>query len=369
MKHLNWLLLLATALCACSGQRKEEDASKQVILQDRMIHVGAESPVLAKLETAPVRKELYRMEFTTSGVVRAIPSRYAEVASPVEGRVMRAFVRLGQKVAPGSPLFEISAPAVFEAGKAYSQAKEELALAEKNLSRERDLMQNRVGVQKALEEAEANYAVQQQEFMQAKAALKVFQIDPEQYVPGQPLIVRAPIAGEVVKSNLVMGQYLKEDADPVMIVADLEKVWVVAHVKEKDLPLVQALEEVEIQLVALPDRKLTGQIYHISELLDPDTRSVEILIECDNRERLMKPEMYGMVKLSDKEASLIRIPTTAILQEEDAMYVLVEEAERVFRKQPIEAGQSEDGKTVVLNGLQEGERIVVKGAFYLLDAR
>ena len=349
MKHLNWLLLLATALCACSGQRKAEDASKQVILQDRLIHVGAESPVLAKLETAPVSKELYRMEFTTSGVVRAIPSRYAEVASPVEGRVVRSFVRLGQKVVPGSPLFEISAPAVFEAGKAYAQAKEELALAQKNLNRERDLMQNRVGVQKALEEAEANY--------------------PEQFVLGQPLIIRSPIAGEVVKNRLVMGQYLKEDADPVMIVADLEKVWVVANVKEKDLSLVQALEEVEIQLVALPDRKLTWQIYPSSELLAPDTRSVEILIECDNRERLMKPEMYGMVKLSDKEASLIRIPTTAILQEEDAMYVLVEEAERTYRKQSIEAGQSEDGKTVVLSGLREGERIVVKGAFYLLDAR
>ena len=369
MKHLNWLLLLATALCACSGQRKAEDASKQVILQDRLIHVGAESPVLAKLETAPVSKELYRMEFTTSGVVRAISSGYAEVASPVEGRVTRAFAQLGQKVAPGSPLFEISAPAYFEAGKAYAQAKEELALAQKNLNRERDLMQNRVGVQKALEEAEANLALCEQEFQQAKAALEVFQIDPERYVPGQPLIVRAPIGGEVVKSRLVMGQYLKEDADPVMIVANLEKVWVVANVKEKDLPLVQALEQVEIHLVALPDRTLTGRIYHIGELLDPDTRSVEILIECDNRERLMKPEMYGMVKLSDKEASVIRIPTTAILQEEDTMYVLVEEAERTFRKQPIEAGQSEAGKTVVLSGLQEGERIVVQGAFYLLDAR
>ena len=369
MKQSYWLLLLATALCACSGQRKEEEASKQVLLEDRLIHVGAESPVLAKLETAPVSKELYRMEFTTSGVVRAIPSRYAEVASPVEGRVMRSFVRLGQKVAPGSPLFEISAPAYFEAGKAYVQAKEELALAQKNLNRERDLMQNRVGVQKALEEAEANLALCEQEFQQAKAALDVFQIDPERYVPGQPLIVRAPIGGEVVKSRLVMGQYLKEDADPALIVADLEKVWVVANVKEKDLPLMQALEQVEIHLVALPDRTLTGRIYHIGELLDPDTRSVEILIECDNRERLMKPEMYGMVKLSDREASLIRIPTTAILQEEESMYVLVEEAERTYRKQSIEAGQSEDEKTVVLSGLREGERIVVKGAFYLLDAR
>ena len=53
------------------------------------------------------------MEFTTSGVVQAIPSNYAEVASPVSGRITKSFVRLGQKVAPGSPIFEISAPAVY----------------------------------------------------------------------------------------------------------------------------------------------------------------------------------------------------------------------------------------------------------------
>ena len=43
-------------------------------------------------------------------------------------------------------------------------------------------------------------------------------------------------------------------------------------------------------------------------MLDPDTRSVEVLIECDNSTRLMKPEMYGTVKLSDREAEVIRIP-------------------------------------------------------------
>ena len=59
-------------------------------------------------------------------------------------------------------------------------------------------------------------------------------------------------------------------------------------------------------------------------MLDPDTRSVEVLIECDNSTRLMKPEMYGTVKLSDREAEVIRIPTSAILQEEENMYVLVE---------------------------------------------
>ena len=141
------------------------------------------------------------------------------------------------------------------------------------------------------------------------------------------------------------------------------------NVKEKDLSLIQTLDEVEIRLVAMPDKPISGKIYHISEMLDPDTRSVEVLIECDNSTRLMKPEMYGTVKLSDREAEVIRIPTSAILQEEENMYVLVELGNNDYRKQKIETGHTEDGKTVVLSGLNVGDEIVVTGAFYLLDAR
>ena len=53
------------------------------------------------------------------------------------------------------------------------------------------------------------------------AALKVFQINPDEMALGQPLIVRSPIAGEVVKDRIVIGQYMKEDAEPVAVIADL----------------------------------------------------------------------------------------------------------------------------------------------------
>ena len=234
-----------------------------------------------------------------------------------------------------------------------------MELALKSLNREKDLMKNKVGVQKELEEAEVNYELKKKDYENMVAALKVFQINPDEMALGQPLIVRSPIAGEVVK----------EDAEPVAVIADLSKVWVVAHVKEKDLSLIQALDEVEIRLVAMPDKPISGKIYHISEMLDPDTRSVEVLIECDNSTRLMKPEMYGTVKLSDREAEVIRIPTSAILQEEENMYVLVELGNNDYRKQKIETGLTEDGKTVVLSGLNVGDEIVATGAFYLLDAR
>lgn len=245
MKQLLLLLLLpAVVLCSCHTQKQDDEVALAITLKGDTIQIGAESSILSKLQTEEVKREPYAMEFATSGVVKAIPAKYAEIASPFAGRITRSFVRLGQKVVPGSPVFEISSPSFFETGKAYYQAKQEMELALKSLKREKDLLQNKVGVQKEVEEAEVNYELKKKDYENALAALKVFQVNPDELVLGQPLVVRSPISGEVVKDDIIIGLYIKEDAEPVAVIADLNKVWVVAHVKEKDLRLIQTLHEV-----------------------------------------------------------------------------------------------------------------------------
>ncbi|WP_080903566.1 efflux RND transporter periplasmic adaptor subunit [Parabacteroides sp. Marseille-P3160] len=369
MKHKLLLMFPLLFACACHSPKEEDGGSSAMTLRGDTLQIGEKSPVLGKLKTEKISTEPYRMEFSTSGVVRAIPTGYAEIAPPFAGRITRTFIRLGQKVSEGSPLFEISSPSFFETGKSYYQAKQELELALKNLNRERDLFKNKVGVQKELEEAEADYELKKKELENWIASLKVYQIDPQKLIVGQPLVVRSPISGEIVLDRIVIGQYFKEDAEPVAVVANLNKVWFVANIKEKDLHLLRSSEEVEIRLVALPDRPIKGKIYHISELLDEETRSVELLIECDNRERLMKPSMYGTVRLSDHETEVIRVPASALLQEEAGSYVWVSLGKNSFRKQPVSAGETKEGKTVILSGLVPGEELVTTGAFYLLDAQ
>lgn len=359
-------LLLASA---CHSPKPEEGNSSAMSLQGDTVQIGEKSPVLGKLKTGKVEKEPYRIEFSTSGVVKAIPAGYAEVAPPFAGRITQTFVRLGQKVSKGSPLFEISSPSFFETGKSYYQAKQEMELAQKSLNRQRDLFKNKVGSQKELEEAESGYESKKKELENWTASLRVYQVDPEKLVLGQPLIVRSPISGEIVSDRIVIGQYLKEDAEPVAVVADLNKVWFAARIKEKDLPLVRPSEEVEIRLVAYPDQPISGKIYHISELLDEETRSVELLIECANPQRLMKPSMYGNVKLTDQEAEVVRIPTSAVQQEEASNYVWLMIGRNRFLKRKVQIGETKEGKTVVLSGLEPGQEVITTGAFYLLDAR
>ena len=363
------MLLPVALLCACGQRPLENSTTKAIAVAGDTISIGQDSPVLPRLKIESVQRETYRAELSASGVVKAIPSHYAEIASPFAGRITKSFVRLGQKLSPGSPVFEVSSPAFFESGRCYYQAKQEMELALKSLNREKVLMNNKVGVQKELEEAEMNYELRKKDFENAEAALKVFRVNTDELTLGQPLAVTSPISGEVVADRLVIGQFLKEDAEPVVIIADLSRVWMAAHVKEKDLSLIQTADEVEIRLVAFPDKAFTGKIYHVSEMLDEETRSTEVLITCDNSARMMKPGMYGTVRLSNREADIIRIPVEAILQGEDFSYVLIPVNSNSFVKRKITTGTTCGGKTIVTDGLREGERIVASGAYYFIDAR
>ena len=201
------ILLLAGAVCACARSSKSgETTTPQVRVDNDIIAVAPGSPVLERLTTGKVTATPYRATFTTSGMVQAIPARYAEIATPFAGRIVKSFVRLGQKVVQGSPIFEISSPSFFDTGKAYYQAKQEMELALKSLNREKDLLKNHVGVEKEVEEAEVNYELKKKDYENAVAALKVYQIDPGTMVLGQPLVGRSPRAGEAVTDNIVLGQ-------------------------------------------------------------------------------------------------------------------------------------------------------------------
>lgn len=364
------IFLCLPAVYACGNRSgNDETGNKLFTIEENRITVAEHSPVLQKIKIRTAETGAYRASFSASGTVQAIPSGYAEIASPFAGRITKSFVRLGQKVAPGSPIFEISSPSFLETGKAYYQARQEMELALKNLNREQDLLANKVGVAKEVEEAEVNYELKKKDYEQALAAMQVYQIDPGNMTLGQPLTVRSPIAGEVVKDNIVIGQYIREDAGALAIVADLNKVWVAAHVKEKDISLINPAAEITIRLSALPDTTVTGAVYYVGGMLDEETRSVEIIIECDNRNHRIKPYMYGTVQFVNAAVQAIVIPNSAVLQDEDNRYVIVSEGARQFRKASVTVIPADEVRTVVLSGIDGGEQIVTEGAFYFIDAR
>jgi cobalt-zinc-cadmium efflux system membrane fusion protein len=355
-------------IVACQSNKKPDAATKIQSTSDSIL-----SPInpnlSARIKIVKIIPEPYRKQIITSGIVRAIPNNYAEIASPFSGRITRSFVSLGQKVDVYSPVFEISSPTYFEAGKAYYQTKQEMSLAEKNLKRQQDLFSNGVGTQKDLEEAEVNFELTKRDFENSIASLKVYHVNPEELVLGQPLIVRSPIKGEIVENNIVIGQYLKEDAAPVAIVAELSNVWVIGQLKEKDINSVHESDDVEIRLTGMPDVPIKGKVFHIGEILDEATRSVQVYVLCKNTERIMKPGMFVSTRFSDTSDDAILIPTSSLFQLEENSFVFISLGNDRYLKRKVEVSGTDSNRVIIKAGLYPNDEIVVEGGILLLDLK
>lgn len=332
-----------------------------------LVHQAAQ--VKSYLKTIKVQKELHQLELTTTGTVKAIPNQYAEITAPFSGRVTAVHLKLGMNTKPGTPLFEIASPEFTESQKLFFQAKTAYQNASLILKRQQDLKVNGVGSEKDVEEARANYEIAQKEYEHARAALQIFQIDINKIVLGTSLLVRSPISGEVITHDIVVGQYIKSDEPSRAKIADLSQVWVVGMVKEQDLNLINKLDVAEISIAAFPDKKIKGTIYHIDEILNEDTRSVQVLIACQNSDKLLKPGMYVSVNFIEKASDVIFIPEKSLLQYNDQSYVLVKIGQDQYLKRPVKTGITDQGKVQVISGLTVGECIISEGAFYLLNAK
>lgn len=363
-------ILLGIALIAGCGQgveNAESLAEGGVEVKGDTLVVSSTSTIASRLECGIVGDSVYAATLITTGVVMAIPSAYAEVAAPFSGRVVRSLVRMGQNVKAGTPLFEISSSDYGEVVKNYVQTKSEKEMAKRALDRTQDLFDNKVASAKELDEVKTAYGLALEEYRHAVAVAKEYQIDLKSAEVGQPMVVRSPISGKVLGNNLVIGEYLKEDADAKVVVADLDKVWVKANVSEMDAPYVDGIKEVEVSLVARPDSTVKGHVAYVGGILDPETRTVQTIIECSNPRHLMLPNMYAQVRMQVQNCNSIIVPKGAVLQGDKSRYVLRKVGDGFFVRTPVEVISVDEHSLRVVKGLKAGDEIVMQGGFYLVD--
>ncbi|MDR2042521.1 MAG: efflux RND transporter periplasmic adaptor subunit [Tannerella sp.] len=364
MERLFILAWVCVALASCK-QNIPANENADIRYRGDTLVVPENSPALKEIVIGSARLQDFSAEFRTVGTVRPVSGKLAGIAPPFAGRILKSCVRLGQRVSAGSPVFELGSSEFYEATKTYFAAQSANELAQLHYNRQKDLAAHGVAAQKELEEAENEAHIAGQELEQAQATLQLFQIDAASLRMGQPLTVVSPISGEVVKSNITVGNYTGEDSEPLVIVADLSQVWVAALVKEKYFGSIQPGDRVEIFTNAHPDKVIWGTIHYTGEMLDEETRSLEVIVECNNADRELKIGMFCEVHFLSSPSKAIILPATAVMQEQDHDYVWVEISKGNYVRRKVETESVHPDGVRVIRGLGEGEKVVMKGGIYL----
>lgn len=359
---------LLFTLGACS-KKEEAPQVQDYTYSNGVITLTENTPLHQKIKIAKVEKALTQLDQQTSGMVQAIPALHAGIASPFPGRITKSFVQLGQNVQKGSPIFEISSSDFFQAQQHYFTSVQEMKQAQAHLNRQKDLVAHGVGVQRELEEAQTAYEISRIAVENENAGLKMFNVQPGQLRMGQGLIVRSPLAGKVIANDVVLGQFLKEDAEALVQVADLSKVWIVAKVKENDLHVLKNLTDIQFRISAFPEQVFTGKVVHIQDQLNSESRSVDVMIETKNTDQMLRPGMYVEVTLKQEKQERIVVPAQAVFLENTTQFVYVQKSNNAFAKQKVTTATLNADQLIVLSGLHEEDQIVVEGGMYLLQAK
>ena len=167
--------------------------------------------------------------------------------------------------------------------------------------------------------------------------------------------------------HVAPGNMINDPTQPLMTIADLSTVWVTALVPEKDVAAVAKNQDAQVALAAYPDRVLHGKVSFISDVIDADSRRGKLRIAYANGDYALKPNMFATVTLSGRERSLVMLPSSALLMNNDRTSVFVAVAPWIFERRTVDA-QLEEGSSVAIRaGVNPGEQVLVKGAVLLND--
>jgi len=303
-------------------------------------------------------------------------NRAVTVTPLAESVVVSVMADLGTRVTEGQVLVTLECPAYREAVANLDRVatEEETALAA--VTREEELFARRICPEKDLLEARAEHAAARAELRAAEARLLALGLDSadisrvrEGGDPGA-LPIRAPLDGAVVERSAARGSRVSP-GDPLMVVADTSRMWVMADIHEHDLAAVveggaEQPVSAEVEVVAWPGRVFPGRIERLAGALDPATRTARARVVVDNPDGRLRPGMFASVRLHLPAPGLtLLVPKAAVLEDEGRSFAFVHVDGPYWVRRPVRLGSARGEEVEVVAGLKEGDRIVADGAFLL----
>jgi len=182
------------------------------------------------------------------------------------------------------------------------------------------------------------------------------------------LTLTAPISGVIMEKAAVLGQRFMP-GDALYRIADISAVWVVAKVPEQDLSSVHMGESVSVSVNALGGKSINGVVGFIAPEIDRETRTADVRIDVPNADGMLRADMYASVTFSggSQVDEVVSIPDSAIIDSGTRQVALVAKEGGHFEPRQLTVGSRANGYTAVLNGISEGETVVVNATF-LIDA-
>ncbi len=176
--------------------------------------------------------------------------------------------------------------------------------------------------------------------------------------------VKSPMDGVIATKDIVTGCLISNTMTPYTIMKT-DRVQVVLSVTEKVINRIKKGDTLDITIPSISTNSFNGVIATVSPAVDQKTLTYSIRIDVINSGNLIKPGMTAKVGiLTDRHENAILVPDSSVLTNENGSFVYVAENNQAVMKY-VNTGIASSDKTEILNGINEGELLVVKGQHFL----
>jgi membrane fusion protein, heavy metal efflux system len=334
------------------------------------------SPEISKyVMTNPLEEANVREQLRVAGRLELNGYKTARIGAPITGRINDIRALIGQEVRQGEALAEINSQELTVAQLAFLKAHSAEQLASRAVERAELLLASDVIGSAELQRRQNELTVSRSEKRASADQLRVLGISiraVEQLEANGKLILAAPISatqsGTVIERKIALGQVV-QPSDALFVVSDLRSLWASADIPEQEAARVKKGQKVEIEIPALDNARRTGNIIYVSDVVNPETRTVRVGVDLVNAEKLLKPQMLISMLIDGKTLKRTVVPSGAVVRENDQDHVFVEQSNSLYKLTRVKLGPEKDGVRALIESLPEGKKVVVDGAFHLNNER
>ena len=304
--------------------------------------------VVAKVSTKDV--PLYLDEIGTCSAFETV-----QVQAQVTGQIIAREFKDGVDVKKGDLLFRID-PRPYEA--VLAAAKADFVLAQANLKRQMELATKNVTATQELDTARANA-------MRAEAAVAAAQVNLDF------CSIQSPIDGRAGLRSVDVGNVVNPSSPPLVTIQGLDPIYTDFTIAEPDIPLVKRYlgnPNVKVMTDSEGDNlePRTGELYFMDTAVQPGAGTVKARAITPNPDRALWPAQFVHVRLildNLKDAKLV--PSGAVQIGQNGPYVFVVKPDSTLDLRQVKPGQRQGDLTVITEGVETGETVVVSGQLQL----
>ncbi|MDT3776681.1 efflux RND transporter periplasmic adaptor subunit [Nitrospira sp. MA-1] len=353
-----------------SDQHEREKHSEEIILAPEALEGQA-------FQTVVVERGVVREGIQATANIQPNAYTLTHVSPRIEGKAIKVIAELGDLVKLGETLAILDSIELGSKKSAFRQARTVLQVNKANYAREKRLFAQQISSEKDYLDARGAYQQSVAAYQAAFEALELVGLshkDIEAIIenkgghhPLSSFSLTAAQKGTIIERHVTPGELITPRDKPFTI-ADLSTVWILLDIFEKDLAGVRVGANVRISVDAYPGEVFRGTVVYLSNLLDPGTRTVEARVEIPNPKGRLRPGMFARSSIAHSGSQgkeVLRVSQEAVQHIEEQPVAFVEKKLGTYAKRGVTLGANDDPYVEIVSGLQEGERVVTKGSFYL----